>query len=116
MPQNALSNLIQVILASINMAWGILIVLIFISSIYLIQLSSYFVPGDDVLVSALYGWCLCVIGGHQLIFESGDGLDAFLLKSLQTSIESLLLSEESLYGGKVTSVVVRVHLKNKSKG
>ena len=69
------------------------------------------VPGDDILVSALNGRCLGMIGSNQLVFECCNGLDTFLLESLQASIESLLLCQQGLHAGQVTTIVIRVHLR-----
>ena len=67
-------------------------------------------PCDYIIVSLFNGWGLVMVSSHQLIFEGSDGLDTFLLESLQSSIESLLLRQQGLNRGKVPSIIVRSHL------
>ena len=69
-----------------------------------------YVLGNDVVVSRLDGVGLVVFGLNELILEFGDGFDSFVGESDQTSVEGLLLGQERLNRGKVTSVVVRSDL------
>ena len=47
-----------------------------------------------------------MVSSDQLVLEGGDGLDAFLLESLEPGVEGLLLGEQGLDGRQVASVVV----------
>ena len=43
--------------------------------------------------------------------KSGNGLDAFLLKGVESRREGLLLGEESLHGGEVPTIVLGANLR-----
>ena len=49
---------------------------------------------------------MVVLGLDELVLEFGDGFDALVGESDETSVKRLLLRQECLNRGKVTAVVV----------
>ena len=53
-------------------------------------------PGNHITVAFLNGWCLGMVINHQFLFQGSDGLYAFFLKGLQSSIKRLLFCQQGL--------------------
>lgn len=52
-------------------------------------------PGNNVLVSLLDGRSLIVVGGHQLVLQRRDVLDALMLEGGQTWKRTTVITEGS---------------------
>ena len=59
-----------------------------------LRVGQQFLPAcHDGVVASLDGGRLLMFGRHELVFQCGDSLDAFLFKGVQTRRESFLVED-----------------------